>query len=138
MYTNDRDAYRQFFFYTWQKHEKKLPLNPAESRLITVILSHPEYHAILGKPETFLHQEFEPEENPFFHMSLHYALHEQIDMNRPQGISEVWKTLMERHQNALEVEHLMMEVLCKMMAEAQRTGEVQSDEEYLRGLRGIV
>jgi len=137
MYTNNRDAYRQFFFTTWQKHEKKLLLDAAESRLISIILKHPEYHYLFEKPEKWEHQEFDLAENPFFHMSLHYSIAEQVSTNRPAGITEIKQTLSTRLVDSHHAEHLMMEQLCHMMAKAQETGSTPGDEEYLNSLRGI-
>lgn len=66
MFTNDRNAYRKAFFTVWQKHAKKLPLDPLETQLLNVMLQHPEYHALLENPKTIENQEFAIEENPFF------------------------------------------------------------------------
>jgi len=137
MYTNNRDAYRQFFFTTWQKHAKKLALDPSEARLAAIIEEHPEYHPLLEKPDTSTQQEFALEENPFFHMSLHFTLREQIDMNRPDGIRLIQQQLKIQHTDNHHVEHLMMECLCKMMALSQETGATPSDEAYLQALRAI-
>jgi hypothetical protein len=159
MYTNNRDAYRQFFFTVWQKYKKKLALSPAEAQLAAVIEQHPEYHALLDKPpHTYEKQEFVLEENPFFHMSLHSALWEQIQSDRPPGIALLYQQLKDQAKDQAkaqtndqtknqaltrdlssidshELEHRMMGVLCKMMAQAQETGSMPSDEEYLQLLR---
>jgi len=137
MYSNNRDAYRQFFFSVWQKYQKKLPLEAAEARLVDVILQHPEYHSFLEKPDAFTHQEFALEENPFIHMSLHMALREQIDMNRPAGIKTVEQELKLKHPDPHQIEHQMMECLCSMMAKAQQTGITPDDASYLELLRKI-
>lgn len=136
MYTNDRNAYRQFFFTTWQKQQNKLPLDAAEARLIMIIERHPEYHALLT--DNTMQQEFAPEENPFLHMSLHYAICEQIDMDRPAGIKTIYHALSKQYDNVHDIEHSMMEKLCTMMAKAQKTGTVASDEAYLEELRVLV
>jgi hypothetical protein len=130
MYTNNRDAYREFFFTVWQKYQRKLPLDATEARLAEVMLQHPEYHAMLGKPE--MGCEFAVEENPFVHMSLHLALREQIGINRPVGIENIYQQLLSQHHHAHIVEHLMMECLCRMMSAAQQT-----DEAYLQLLRAL-
>ncbi len=93
MYTNNRDAYRQAFFTVWQKYQKKLPLDATEAQLVEVIALHPEFHALLENPAAYQQQEFELEENPFLHMSLHIALREQIRMNRPHGIATILQTI---------------------------------------------
>jgi hypothetical protein len=137
MYTNNRDAYRQFFFTVWQKHKKNLVLDATEARLAAIMEQHPEYHAMLEKADTTA-QEYAPEENPFMHMSLHLALREQIDTNRPAGIGLIQQQLLNQYKDPLHVEHLMMECLCRMMGVAQQTGTTPSDEDYLQALEVII
>lgn len=137
MFTNDRNAYRQHFFLLWQKYQKKLPLETAEIQLIEIILQHPEYQVFLENPKQFANQEFALEENPFFHMSLHLAVREQLITRRPAGIEEVYEHLMVLHHDQMQVEHLMMECLVYFMQLGQQTGEMAGDEEYLRALRAI-
>ncbi len=133
MFTNDRNSYRQAFFIAWNKYKKKLPLETVESQLVEVILLHPEYHSLLDNPNQFHQQEFAMEENPFMHMSLHIALREQIRLNRPVGIKQIYDDLFLK--NNMEAEHLMMTCLARMLFIAQQKGEMASDEEYLRELR---
>lgn len=134
MYTNNRNAYRQTFFDAWQKYKKKLPLEAVEAQLIKIILLHPEYHSLLEQPRAYQHQEFSLEENPFFHMSIHLAIHEQINTDRPAGINEIYKTLLEKYADTHQVEHYMMQCLAQLMWQAQQDGSMPSDEEYLKAL----
>ena len=135
MYSDNRNAYRQFFFTLWQKYQKKIPLETNETQLIEIILQHPEYHRFLDKE--YENQEFTVEENPFFHMSLHLAIREQIATNRPFGIASIYQELMKQQQNNLLVEHLMMECLAHFIYLGQESGTMASDEEYLRELREL-
>lgn len=132
MYTEDRNAYRKMFFDVWQKHLKKLPLETVETQVLEVILMHPEYHRMLDDDKTFMNQEFALEENPFFHMSLHIALREQIRMDRPAGIREIAQALLQKYEDA---EHRMTTVLAQIMAEGQRTGKMPEETEYLNKLK---
>jgi len=132
MYTDDRNAYRQYFFMLWQKYQKKLPLEAAETQLLDIKLQHPEYHLFLENPKQFANQDFALEENPFFHMSLHLAVREQIATQRPVGIEAVFERLMSTHNDRLQVEHLMMERLIYFM----QTGQ-QNDQEYLQALKDL-
>lgn len=138
MYTDNRDAYRNVFFVAWQKHLKKMPLELEEQRLIDVILEHPEIHQMLDKPESYLKQEFANEENPFLHISMHLALREQIRLDRPNGINEIFSTLKVNTQNSIEAEHLMLPVLATMLSKSQQTGMMPSDAEYLSMLRMLI
>lgn len=136
MYTDDRNAYRKMFFDAWQKHLKKLPLETVEIQVLDIILMHPEYHGLLDDPKTFMSQEFALEENPFFHMSLHIALREQIQMDRPPGIRQIAKSLTEKY-SAHDAEHLMTTVLARVMAESQQTGKMPDENNYLEKLRKL-
>jgi hypothetical protein len=139
-YTNNRDAYRQTFFLAWQKHLKKLPLEPLETALVKIILLHPEYHSLIEQPATYQQQEFNTEENPFFHLSLHLALQEQINTNRPAGIQALYQHLIsqtERYDHPHQIEHEMMHCLAQMMWKMQQTGLMISEEEYLAALKKL-
>lgn len=135
MYTNDRNAYRQAFFIAWQKHLKKLPLEAVEAQLIEVMLLHPEYHVILENPQAYQYQEFAIEDNPFFHLSLHISIREQIRTDRPKGIAAIYQQLSAHYHQPLESEHLMMACLANMINKGQETGEMPSETEYLQALR---
>lgn len=137
MYTNNRDAYRQAFYIAWQKYQKQLALESVEKQLVQAIVLHPEYHSLLEDIGSTQNQEYALEENPFFHMSLHVAIQEQIDMNRPFGITAIHQALMEKHSDKHEVLHLMMQCLAKIMWQAQQTGAMPSEEVYLQELRGL-
>ncbi|VVC76230.1 hypothetical protein AQUSIP_15360 [Aquicella siphonis] len=138
MYTNNRDDYRLVFFTTWDKYQKKLPLEPVEAQLIKVILQHPEYHALLGKAEAFQNQEFALDENPFFHMSLHQAIHDQLSLDQPQGIRQIQQQLLAEYKDDHQVQHLIMQCLYSMMYQSQQSGVIPSDSEYLQKLRSLI
>lgn len=138
MYTNNRNAYRQLFFTVWQKHQKKHPLETSEAQLLKIMLDHPEYHSFLENPNVYENQEFTLEENPFFHMSLHMAVQEQLSARRPLGIESIYQQLLIQHIDKHHVEHLIMENIHQAMQIAQQTGSIPSDENYLQGLRETV
>jgi hypothetical protein len=134
MYTNNRDAYRETFFNTWQKYQKKIILTALETELIAVILTHPEYHSLLNQATGSKEQEFALEENPFFHMSLHLTIREQIKTNRPSGIAAIHQQLLVNHANSHDAEHEMMKQLAQVMWEAQQSGIPANEEDYLKKL----
>lgn len=135
MYTDNRDAYRQSFYIAWQKYQKNLPLETVEKQLVEVILFHPEYHDLLNHSAPN-NQEFTLEENPFFHMSLHIALREQLKLNRPFGIKEIFEQLA-THHTPHDVEHLMTACLAQALWEAQQTGIPPDENKYLARLKEI-
>lgn len=135
VYTDNRDAYRQLFFDVWAKYQKQAPLQPVEQQVLAVIIAHPEYHALLNAPQQYMTQEFELEENPFFHMSLHIAIREQLALDRPAGIKQIHQQLLPRFPNAHDAEHYMAVVLARIMHDAQQSGLPPDENNYLDELR---
>ena len=81
MFSPSRDQVRQFFCAAWKKHQERLPLVGAEVTAADIAARHPEYHALLADSAGALEKEWTPEGgqmNPFLHLSLHLAIHEQV------------------------------------------------------------
>ena len=135
MFTDDRNAYRRSFFEAWQKHLKQLPLEPLEAQLVSVMQAHPEYHALLNNEKQFLTQAFEPEENPFMHLSLHLAVREQIQLNRPNGITALYQQALEKFPESHEAEHELVDTLGQLLWHAQQNGLPPDEDVYLDTLR---
>ncbi len=125
------------YFKIFKKHLKKLPLEIVEAQVLDIILTHPEYHALLSNPETFMNQEFALEENPFLHMSLHIALREQLQMDRPAGIKIIFQNLVTKFGEVHIAEHQMTTVIAQMMYESQQMGSAPDEQEYLKRLREL-
>ncbi|MGD8569735.1 MAG: DUF1841 family protein [Gammaproteobacteria bacterium] len=130
----DRDQSRQMFFTAWEKHCKQQVMEPVEAMFVEAILLHPEYHSLLENPEQSRDKDYFPEmgeTNPFLHMSLHIAIKEQISINQPPGIKDHYQRLLEIHQDAHEVEHLIMECLAEMIWQVQRNQIPFDNNSYL-------
>lgn len=137
MYTDNRDAYRQAFFIAWDKYKKQQMLNPVEAQLVEIMLVHPEYHPLLENPKQFEKQEFSLEENPFFHMSLHVAIREQVRTDRPAGVAAIYQTLSTKFQDPHEAEHAMLTCLAQILWQAQQSGSMESEAAYLENLKKL-
>lgn len=137
MYSSNRNELRQTFFRVWEKYQKQMFLDPLESQIIEVILSHPEYHHFLNHPQKFQDADFD-DNNPFLHLSLHLALRDQIKTNRPNGIKNVYESLSKKFGNALEAEHQMLPCLQNILWEAQRTNAAPDEQKYLADLKGLI
>ena len=104
-----------------------------------VIEAHPEYQAFIAS-EAVLQQEFTPvegRENPFLHMGLHLAIHEQVGTDRPAGIRAIHERLTRRSGSAHEAEHHMIEILATALWEAQRAGQAPDEATYLERLQRL-
>ena len=99
MYNPTRDQARQFFIDAWAKHRQGSVLTTLETIAADLVAEHPEYHALLEDPEG-VHKDFAVEDgqiNPFLHLSLHLAIHEQLGINQPPGLREAYDARLARH-----------------------------------------
>lgn len=139
MYTQDRHRFRQVFIDVHARRLRGEPLQPLEQHIAEVILAHPEYHALLSRPEQALDADFTPEQgltNPFLHMAMHLALREQVSTDRPPGIRAAWIRLSARHGEH-EAEHRMLECLGQSLWEAQRAGRAPDEAGYLACVQSL-
>lgn len=137
MFNPSRDQVRQFFCAAWRKHRARLPLVGAEVTAADLAARHPEYHPLLDDAEDALAQEWTPEGgqmNPFLHLSLHLAIHEQLSIDQPPGIRAAFEALrakMEPHA----AEHVLLECLGETIWRAQREGQPMDAMAYVEQIR---
>jgi len=140
LYTSERDKLRQFYVDTWQKARFGLPMDPMETMVARVIEQHPEYHEMLNN-EKHLGNEYKPEDgetNPFLHMGMHLGLQEQVSMDRPVGIQQVYQQLGEKLGDVHDTEHAMIECLAESLWSAQQN-QIEPDEQvYLQNLKNLL
>jgi hypothetical protein len=137
MFNPTREQVREFFFETWRKYRAAEPLVGLESVALEVALLHPEYHALLGRPERYREQEYFPElgqTNPFLHLSLHLALEEQLSIDQPAGIAARLAALSARLGERHAALHEAIECLAEMMWRAQRDAAPPDGAAYLECL----
>lgn len=114
-------------------------LEPLETVVAEVIAAHPEYHGLLDDPERALAADFGPEQgemNPFLHMGLHVALQEQLRSDRPRGIVELYRRMLQSPANDVHtVEHRFIDCLGQVLWEASRRGGMPDENAYLACVR---
>ena len=138
IFNPSRDEVREFFFTTWGKFKQKHALSDLEKIALGTIHMHPEYHRILDAPEQFKHQEYFPEfgeTNPFLHMSLHLSILEQISINQPIGITEIYAQLKLRRQNDHAAQHDILECLAECIWSAQHNKTALDANYYVQLLQ---
>jgi hypothetical protein len=139
MFAQTREEVRGHFLAVWQKMAAKSPLEPIEALLAGVIERHPEYHALLNRPDEALNADFTADAagvNPFLHMSLHVAIREQLQTDRPPGVVDTYRALAEQRKlDPHAIEHRMMECLSASLADAQRKAAAPDEAAYLECLR---
>lgn len=132
----ERDQLRTVFIESFRKYREKLPLEPIESQLVNIILQHPEYHNVLTDPD-FTSTDF-IDDNPFLHLSLHLALHEQITTNRPDGIRDIYLSLCKKFGDAHTAEHKMIECLSQILWDAQQLQRMPDEKNYIELLTDLI
>ena len=142
MFVDSREDVRKFLASAWRKRCAGGVLEPLEALVADVIAAHPEYHELIEASSTHdlvsATAAADPDVNPFLHLSLHIALHEQLQADRPAGIRTLFVEL--QHGAAGDthkVEHQMLEVLAEILWTAQQRGAPPDEAAYLARLRRL-
>ena len=141
LFGQDRNQLRQMYFQAWGKARHKQALSPLEEMVVNVITMHPEYHPILEDEHIALHQDYFPElgeTNPFLHMGMHIALHEQVSTDRPAGIRDLARQFLQTFKESHAAEHQMIEALAETLWSAQQNNEPPNEQNYLQQLRELL
>lgn len=134
LYNPSRDQARQFLFDAWAKFKQQSPLTDLEKIAIEVMQMHPEYHAILSAPEQYMQQQYFPEmgeTNPFLHLSLHLSVIEQISINQPIGIKQIYEQLKLKHSDQHMAQHDILDCLAETIWQSQRNNTPLDSAHYL-------
>lgn len=131
MFDPSRDQVRDTFFGAWRKYRAGQPLAGVETIALDVILAHPEYHAVLDRPDAYRDRDYIDQPNPFLHMSLHLALEEQLSIDQPPGIAARFQALVQRHGDRHEALHQALECLAETVWRSQRDHAPPDGAAYL-------
>jgi hypothetical protein len=151
LFEPDREALRLAWARAWHRCRKGVPLEPLEAAIADVVAEHPEYQNLLENlaehaggaeddPAAALARTWTPadgEANPFLHMGLHLALREQAATDRPPGIRAIRHRLVGSAGSVHAAEHRMMEVLGRILWDAQQAGRPPDETAYLDALRRL-
>ena len=138
MFNPTRDQSRQFLFDLWEKQRAGAALSPLESLALSIVLEHPEYHAMLEDRERYLERDWRPEggeTNPFLHLAMHLSISEQCSIDQPSGIRQAIELLAARKQSLHEAHHAAMDCLGEMIWKSQRSGLPPDGHQYLDCVR---
>ena len=137
MFDTDRNQLRKVFFDSWKSRTEGKPMDAMQEIVANIVELHPEYHSLLENHDA-LDKDYTPdhgETNPFLHMSMHIALHEQISTNRPAGIQDCYTQIITNTGSEHDAEHAMMECLGESLWKAQRNNTMPDETEYLQCLK---
>lgn len=142
MYDVNTTDVRQFFAQVWQLRMQPEQLDGLQKKVLRIIQAHPEYHHYLEHVEHYLDHNWTPElgeTNPFLHMSLHLSIQEQVAINQPIGIAEIYQNICTKCGNDwVAAEHQMMDALVEMIWQAQRYQKGFDVNAYMTQLRKLI
>lgn len=131
LYSKDREEMRAVFRQAWRKYQNNEPLEKIEGLIAELIALHPEYHTAINNVDHDDGIAREHTQQAFMHLSLHLAIREQISMNQPHGIRELYDKALKRRKDPLEAEHILMDALYEMMTRAENSPTGLDDQLYL-------
>ena len=138
MFNPTRDQVRQFFVDAWHKHREKTSLSAMEDIAAELVFQHPEYQPLLESPEA-MEKEFSPDDgqiNPFLHLSLHLAIHEQLSIDQPPGIRTAYDACLAKHHDDRHAAlHEILEALGETIWQAQRNGQPMDARAYVEAVK---
>jgi len=141
MFSNDRNQMRQVFLQAWRKGQNNQPLEPLEELIVGILSRHPEYPPLVEDTDKALERDYLPESgetNPFLHMGMHIAIHEQLSTDRPTGIAGLFQQLVLQAGDPHTAEHQVMDCLGEMLWRAQRDNCMPDEQGYLDCLRKLL
>jgi hypothetical protein len=134
MFTPSRDQVRRFLADAWRKRRDGLPATPLEIMAADIAELHPEYHELLGEADEALSREWTPEQgetNPFLHLSLHLAIEEQLSIDQPPGIRDIFGQLQARHGDRHAALHVILDCLGETVWRANQDKAPPDGNAYL-------
>ncbi len=138
--TRQRDSTRDVFFTAWRKHRQHSVLTEMEGLIVEVAVMHPAYHQILEDPTTHRDQDYSltgDVVNPFLHMGLHVAVLEQVGTDRPEGIAEIYHSLIRRGGDVHAAQHAVMKCLGTWLSTATG-GRAVDEQTYVDCLHRLI
>lgn len=133
MYNLNQFDVRSFFFDLQSKAEKKEPLTDLEKIAYSVILEHPEYNNILQNKDKYLEFKWSVENgetNPFLHLSMHLSILEQLSIDQPVGIKNLFEKLCKKFDNEHDSTHQLIDCLGEMIWLSQRNNTAPDPQIY--------
>lgn len=138
MFNPSVEDVRNFFYDTYQKGSNREPLTDMEKIAFSVMLEHPEYQQILENKAKYFDSQWNVENgatNPFLHMSLHITIHEQLSINQPPGIKELYTEITKKYSDHHDAIHQMIDCLGEMIWHAQKNQQMPDVNIYFSCLR---
>jgi Domain of unknown function (DUF1841) len=131
---------RRFFCQTYAKHVGKQILSPLENIAARWLVEHPEYHTDLSNETAAIERDYPPEggqSNPFLHLAMHLSISEQVQADLPAGLKVAYGMALAKIGDPHHTHHAIMEVLGKVLWDAQRQSTTPDMDALVDGVRAL-
>jgi Domain of unknown function (DUF1841) len=139
MFEPSRNQSRQFWIDALASVGRPMS-SPMELLARDIINAHPEYHDQVQAPDA-MQREYGVEDgvvNPFMHMHMHLAVREQVSIDQPIGIRQLYTDLARRLDDAWEADHVIADALAEQIWQMQRNRLPFDSERYLNDIRRAI
>lgn len=140
MFNPSQADVRRFFCQTYAKHIGKHILTPLENIAARWLVEHPEYHEQLSDESAAIARDYPPEggqSNPFLHLSMHLSISEQVQADIPSGLKLAYGMALAKMGDPHTAHHAIMEVLGKVLWDAQRQKMQPDMDAFVEGVRRL-
>ena len=125
---------RLIFCDVFEKINRREVLSPFESKVAQVIDAYPDRHSLLAARKG-LDQVYAVDDNPYLILSLHLAVIEQIEHDKPFGVRALYEEQL-YNTSQLQAQKRMANVLGRIMHQMMsQTQDGILDQMYLEGLK---
>lgn len=138
--STQRESTRLVFFQAWAKFKKGESLQDLEQQVAQLIEQHPEYHSFFSD-ERNLEHDFSSDKgvvNPFLHLGMHLAIGDQLALQQPPQIRDLYQQLAKQFNGVHEAEHQIMNCLAYWMQHPQPQGEGMDYAPYIECLQKLL
>ena len=135
-----RENTRLVFFKAWIKYKKGETLQELEQQVAQLIDQHPEYQSFFSDERNIEH-DFSSDKNvvnPFLHLGMHLAIGDQLALQQPPQIRELYQQLAQRFNGVHEAEHQIMNCLAYWMQQPQPQGDSLDFAPYVECLQKLL
>jgi len=135
-----RGALRRHFAAIWQKLKNHEPLEGEDKVYADLMQQHAVYHNTWEFADELEGHEYDTETdvNPFVHIAFDAVIVNQVTLDEPRGIKNIYSRLRLKGLDHLDALHEMAGVFVTEFYEISRGRIPYSDERYLRELRKLV
>jgi Domain of unknown function (DUF1841) len=104
------------------------------------VVEHPEYHAQLSDEAAAVNKVYSPDagqSNPFLQLAMHLSISEQVQADLPAGLKAAYGLALAKMGDPHATHHAIMEVLGKVLWQAQRQNLAPDMDAFVEGVRGL-